>query len=71
MQRITLRAILRAVFGAEGARLHALEELIPRWTALGARVSLAPELRLNLGRFVAVGALPARCARRSTRSSTS
>ncbi len=51
MQRITLRAILRAVFGADGERLHELEELIPRWTALGARVSLAPELRLKLGRF--------------------
>ena len=30
MQRITLRAILRAVFGAEGAQLQTLEELIPR-----------------------------------------
>ena len=51
MQRITLRAILRAVFGADGEHLHELEALIPRWTALGARVSLAPELRLKLGRF--------------------
>jgi cytochrome P450 len=49
MQRITLRAILRAVFGAEGAHLQTLEELIPQWTALGARVSLSPELRRNLG----------------------
>ncbi|MGH2864809.1 MAG: cytochrome P450 [Solirubrobacteraceae bacterium] len=49
MQRITLRAILRAVFGAEGARLQTLEALIPRWTALGARVALSPELRRNLG----------------------
>ncbi len=49
MQRITLRAILRAVFGAEGESLAALERLIPRWTALGARVSLAPEMRRNLG----------------------
>ena len=49
MQRITLRAILRAVFGAEGERLQTLEELIPQWTAIGARVSLAPELRRNLG----------------------
>ena len=49
MQRITLRAILRAVFGAEGARLHALEELIPRWTAQGTRMSLAPELQRSFG----------------------
>jgi cytochrome P450 len=49
MQRITLRAILRALFGAEGARLHALEELIPPWTVLGARLALAPELRHNFG----------------------
>jgi cytochrome P450 family 138 len=49
MQRITLRAILRAVFGAEGARLQALEALIPQWTDLGARVALAPELRRNYG----------------------
>jgi hypothetical protein len=49
MQRITLRAILRAVFGAEGAQLHALEELIPRWTAQGTRMSLAPELQRSFG----------------------
>ncbi len=49
MQRITLRAILRAVFGAEGEQLHSLEGLIPRWTVLGARLSLSPELRRNLG----------------------
>jgi cytochrome P450 len=51
MQRITLRAILRAVFGAEGERLRTLETLIPRWTALGSRVSLSPELRRNFGRW--------------------
>jgi cytochrome P450 family 138 len=49
MQRITLRAILRAVFGAEGEQLHALEELIPRWTAHGTRMSLAPELQRSFG----------------------
>jgi cytochrome P450 len=49
MQRITLRAILRAVFGAEGEQLHALEELIPRWTAQGTRMSLAPELQRSFG----------------------
>lgn len=49
MQRITLRAILQAVFGAEGTRLQALEELIPQWTALGSRLSTARELQRNLG----------------------
>jgi cytochrome P450 len=49
MQQITLRAMLRAVFGAEGERLQALEQSIPRWTVLGARLSLAPELQRNLG----------------------
>jgi cytochrome P450 len=49
MQRITLRAILRAVFGAEGSRLQSLEQLLPRWGDLGAKVALAPELRTDLG----------------------
>ncbi|HEU4978490.1 MAG TPA: cytochrome P450 [Solirubrobacteraceae bacterium] len=48
-QRITLRAILRAVFGAEGGSLAALEELLPQWTAIGNRVALAPWLRRDLG----------------------
>ena len=49
MQRITLRAILQAVFGAEGARLHTLEELVPAWTKLATRLVLAPWLQRNLG----------------------
>jgi cytochrome P450 family 138 len=49
MQRITLRAILRAIFGAEGAQLHELEELLPRWTALGTRLVLTPWLWHNFG----------------------
>ena len=62
MQRITLRAILRAVFGAEGERLRALEQLLPPWTALGNRVVLAFWLRHDFGpwspwaRFVALRA---------------
>lgn len=48
MQRITLRAILRAVFGAQGAQLQALEQVIPRWTTLGNRVVFAPQARRNL-----------------------
>jgi cytochrome P450 len=49
MQRITLRVILRAVFGAEGQRLQALEEMVPKWTALGSRLVLAPWMQRSLG----------------------
>ncbi|WP_142395054.1 cytochrome P450, partial [Mycobacterium avium] len=35
MMRITLNAILRAVFGAEGAELDELRRLIPPWVTLG------------------------------------
>ena len=51
MQRITLQAILRAVFGAEGARLEALERLIPQWTALGSRLATLQWLQHDLGRW--------------------
>ncbi len=51
MQRITLRAILRAVFGARGERLRALEELLPPWTDLGRQLVLAPWLWRDFGRF--------------------
>jgi cytochrome P450 len=50
-QRITLRVILRAVFGAEGAELAELEELLPRATALGQRLVTAPILRRDFGRL--------------------
>jgi cytochrome P450 len=49
MQRITLRAILRAVFGAEGTRLSRLEELLPRWTTLGSRLATLTFLHHDLG----------------------
>jgi cytochrome P450 len=49
MQRITLRAILRAVFGAEGARLHELEELLPPWTEQGQHLSRFPQVQKDLG----------------------
>ena len=51
MQRITLRAILRAVFGADGERMRRLEQLLPPWTALGNQVGLASWLRHDFGRF--------------------
>jgi cytochrome P450 family 138 len=51
MQRITLRAILRAVFGAEGARLHELEALLPPWTEQGQHLSRFPQIQRDLGRL--------------------
>lgn len=49
MQRITLRSILRAVFGASGRELTELEELMPPWTELGSRLAQFPVLHRDLG----------------------
>lgn len=49
MQRITLRAILRAVFGAKGEQLAELERLMPQWTRLGVRLIPWPQLHRDLG----------------------
>jgi hypothetical protein len=48
-KKITLRVILRAVFGAEGAELADLEELLPRLTAIGQRLVTVPLLRRDFG----------------------
>jgi cytochrome P450 len=40
--RITLNAILRAVFGAEGAEFDELRELLPRMVTLGSRLAAVP-----------------------------
>ena len=47
--RITLRVILRAVFGAEGGELVELEALLPRLTALGQRLVAFAFLGRDLG----------------------
>jgi cytochrome P450 len=49
MQRITLRAILRAIFGATGAELRELEELMPVHTARGSRLATMTYLQRDLG----------------------
>jgi hypothetical protein len=41
--RITLNAILRAVFGAEGAELDELRRIIPPWVTLGSRLATLPK----------------------------
>jgi cytochrome P450 family 138 len=48
-QEITLRVILRAVFGAEGAELTDLQELLPPMTALGQRMVTLPLLYRDFG----------------------
>lgn len=42
MNRITLNAILRAVFGAEGAEFDELRDLLPRAVTLGSRLAVLP-----------------------------
>lgn len=49
MQRITLRAILRAIFGASGEELRELEELMPDLTARGSRLATLTHLQRDLG----------------------
>ncbi|MBI3693208.1 MAG: cytochrome P450, partial [Mycolicibacterium aromaticivorans] len=44
MMRITLNAILRAVFGAEGAAFDELREQLPRLVAVGSRLALLPRI---------------------------
>jgi hypothetical protein len=49
-QTITLRIILRTVFGAEGRELAELEKLLPPMTTLGQRLVTIPILRRDWGR---------------------
>jgi cytochrome P450 len=51
MMRITLNAILRAVFGAEGTELSELRDLLPRLVKLGARLAVLPIRRVDYGRW--------------------
>jgi cytochrome P450 family 138 len=51
MMRITLNAILRAVFGAEGAEFEALRRLMPAMVALGSKLAVLPVPRTDLGRW--------------------
>jgi cytochrome P450 len=51
MMRITLNVILRAVFGADGAELQHLRELLPKWVTLGSRLALFPTPTIAPGRW--------------------
>lgn len=47
--RITLNAILRAVFGAEGAEFEGLRRVLPPFVELGSRITVVPALARDLG----------------------
>jgi cytochrome P450 family 138 len=55
--RITLNAILRAVFGAEGAELDELRRIIPPWVTLGSRLAALPKPARTYGRYSPWGRL--------------
>jgi cytochrome P450 len=57
MNRITLNVILRTVFGADGAELDFLREIIPPWAELGSRMATLPEPSFNTGRHSPWGKL--------------
>jgi cytochrome P450 len=57
MMRITLNAILRAVFGADGEQLDELRRIIPPWVTLGSRLAVLPSPSRSYGRFSPWGRL--------------
>ncbi|WP_074248297.1 cytochrome P450 [Mycobacteroides abscessus] len=57
MMRITLNAILGAVFGADGAELDVLRRLIPPWVVLASLTTRIPQPKRNYGRFSPWGRL--------------
>ena len=54
--RITLNAILRAVFGAEGAELDELRRILPPWVTLGSRLATAAQAVADLWPLLVRGA---------------
>lgn len=57
MMHITLNAILRAVFGADGAELDELRRILPPWVTLGSRLAALPKPGRNYGRYSPWGRL--------------
>jgi cytochrome P450 len=55
--RITLNAILRAVFGAEGTELDQLRRILPPWVTLGSRLATVPKPNRTFGRYSPWGRL--------------
>ncbi|MDT5094209.1 MAG: cytochrome family [Mycobacterium sp.] len=59
MMRLTLNVILRAVFGADGAELDRLREIMPAWVTLGsqlARLPTPPRALAGIGPWRRLGA---------------
>jgi cytochrome P450 family 138 len=50
MNRITLNVILRTIFGADGAELEELREIVPPYMKLGSRMAFVPAPPLWTGR---------------------
>nr|WP_293240541.1 cytochrome P450 [Mycolicibacterium sp.] len=59
MMRITLNAILRAVFGADGEQLDELRRIIPPWVTLGSKLAVLPAPSRTYGRLTPWGRLAA------------
>jgi cytochrome P450 family 138 len=57
MMRITLNAVLRAIFGAEGAELDELRRIAPLWVTLGSRLAALPNPSRTYGRYSPWGRL--------------
>ncbi|AEV73055.1 cytochrome P450 [Mycolicibacterium rhodesiae NBB3] len=57
MNRITLNVILRTVFGADGAELDYLREIIPPWAKLASRWATLPKPPFGTGRHSPWGRL--------------
>ena len=57
MMRITLNAILRAVFGADGEQLDELRRIIPPWVTLASRLVVLPTPTRTYGRYSPWGRL--------------
>jgi cytochrome P450 len=55
--RITLNAILRAVFGAAGAEFDELRTILPPWVTLGSRMAMLPNPSRTYGRYSPWGRL--------------
>ena len=57
MNRITLNVILRTIFGADGAELEELREIVPPYMKLGSRMAFVPAPPFWTGRHSPWGKL--------------